>query len=218
MLDRLIALRGFRWGDDLAPAEQALLPEPADWVPARPLVDALVSALARAGAAPVLARTPVRLVDPAVLDESRADAVVAQRAAEAAAAIDAVLAVLVASSDGDGLTVDDADAIGQMHAVLAPLVQRDLGSAVTPRTAGRAPAAGRDGRVARGRGGRGRGATVPRSAGASRCPRPTRRPPWRSPGARRRRSWKFLDGGWRRVKRLVAAGLRRGRPRRSGRR
>ena len=64
VVDRLIALRGFRWGDDLTPAEQALLPEPADWVPARPLVDALVAALARAGAAPVLARTPVRLRRP----------------------------------------------------------------------------------------------------------------------------------------------------------
>ncbi|KQY22295.1 hypothetical protein ASD16_16910 [Cellulomonas sp. Root485] len=206
VLDRLIALRGFRWGDDLAPAEQALLPEPADWVPARPLVDALVSALARAGAAPVLARTPVRLVDPVILDESRADAVVAQRASEAAAAIDAVLALLVASSDGDGLTVDDADAIGQMHAVLAPLVQRDLGSAVTPRT----PAARRL-----------QDATdewraVEATADAADRSAVGWREPLSAPDAvaaleiaRRRETsaWKFLDGGWRRVKRLVAAGF-----------
>ena len=85
VLERLIALRGSRWGDDLTPAEQALLPEPADWVPARHLVDALASALARAGAAPVLARTPARLIDPAVLDQPRADAVVAQRAQDAVA-------------------------------------------------------------------------------------------------------------------------------------
>ncbi|KQS98432.1 AAA domain-containing protein [Cellulomonas sp. Leaf395] len=209
VLDRLIALRGFRWGDDLTPAEQALLPEPADWVPARPLVDALVAALARAGAPPVLARTPVRLVDPAVLDESRADAVVAQRAQEAVHAIDAVLALLVAagaSADGDGLTVDDADAVGQMHAVLAPLVQRDLGTAVTPRT----PVARRlqDATVA--------WREVEATADAADRAATGWREPLSAPDAaaaldiarRREQSmWKFLDGGWRRVKKLVAAGF-----------
>ena len=137
VLERLVALRGFAWGAQLAPAEQALLPEPGPWVSARPRVDVLVAALARAGAPPVLARTPVRLLDPAVLDQPRSDAVVAQRALEVVQALDAVLAGLVAagaSADGDGLTVDDADAVGQMHAVLAPLVQRGLGDAVTPRT------------------------------------------------------------------------------------
>ncbi|MBO3103973.1 AAA domain-containing protein [Cellulomonas fengjieae] len=209
VLDRLIALRGFRWGDDLSPAQQALLPEPADWVPVRPLVDALVAALARAGAAPVLARTPVRLVDPAVLDESRADAVVAQRAQGAVQALDAVLALLVAagaSADGDGLTVDDADAVGQMHAVLAPLVQRDLATAVTPRTpAARrlqdATAAWRD---------------VEAAADAADRAAAGWREPLSAPDAaaaleiaRRREpsAWKFLDGGWRRVKGLVAAGF-----------
>ncbi|GEK21841.1 AAA domain-containing protein [Cellulomonas xylanilytica] len=209
VLDRLIALRGFRWGDDLTPAEQALLPEPSDWVPARPLVDALVSALARAGAAPVLARTPVRLLDPAILDESRADAVVAQRAQEAVHAVDAVLAVLVAagaSDDGDGLTVDDADAVGQMHAVLAPLVQRDLGSAVTTRT----PAARRlqDATVA--------WREVEAAADAADRAAAGWREPLSAPDAaaaldiaRRREpsALKFLDGGWRRVKRLVATGF-----------
>lgn len=206
VLDRLISLRGFRWGDDLTPAEQALLPEPADWVPARPLVDSLVSALARAGAAPVLARTPVRLVDPAILHESRADAVVAQRAQEAVHAIEAVLALLVASSDADGLTVDDADAIGQMHAVLAPLVQRDLGSAVTPRT----PAARRlqDATAA--------WREVEAAADAADRAAVGWREPLSAPDAaaaldiaRRREpsAWKFLDGGWRRVKKLVADGF-----------
>ncbi|WP_456787078.1 AAA domain-containing protein [Cellulomonas sp. P5_C5] len=206
VLDRLIALRGFRWGDDLSPAEQALLPEPADWVPARPLVDALVSALARAGAAPVLARTPVRLVDPVILDESRADAVVAQRASGAAAAIDAVLALLVASSDADGLTVDDADAIGQMHAVLAPLVLRDLGSAVTPRT----PAARRlqDATVAW-REVEATADTADRAAVGWREPLSAPDAAAALEIARRREpsAWKFLDGGWRRVKRLVEAGF-----------
>ncbi|WP_421735557.1 AAA domain-containing protein [Cellulomonas sp.] len=203
VLERLIALRGFRWGDDLTPAEQALLPEPSDWVPARPLVDALVAALARAGAAPVLARTPARLIDPAVLDQPRADAVVAQRAQDAAAAVDAVLAVL---GDGDDLTVDDADAVGQMHAVLAPLVQRDLGSAVTPRT----PAARRlqDATVA--------WREVEAAADAADRAASGWREPLSAPDAtaaleiaRRREAsvWKFLDGGWRRVKRLVEAGF-----------
>ncbi|WP_421742711.1 AAA domain-containing protein [Cellulomonas sp.] len=203
VLERLIALRGFRWGDDLTPAEQALLPEPSDWVPARPLVDALVAALARAGAAPVLARTPARLIDPCVLDQPRADAVVAQRAQEAAAAVDAVLAVL---GDGDELTVDDADAVGQMHAVLAPLVQRDLGSAVTPRT----PAARRL-----------QEATVAwRETEAVADAADRAASGWREPLsapdaaaaleiARRRETsvWKFLDGGWRRVRKLVDAGF-----------
>ena len=187
VLDRLIALRGFRWGDDLTPAEQALLPEPADWVPARPLVDALVSALARAGAAPVLARTPVRLVDPAILDESRADAVVAQRAQEAVAAIDAVLAVLVASSDGRRAhgrrrRRDRADARGP----------RPAGPA-RPRLGGHPAHAGRRAgcRTRRWPGARSRRPrtrpTGRRWAGASRCPRPTRRLRSRSRGVVRRR-------------------------------
>ena len=70
VLERLVALRGFRWGDDLSPARAGAAARAGGWVSARPLVDALVAALARAGAAPVLARTPVRLVDPAVLDRA----------------------------------------------------------------------------------------------------------------------------------------------------
>ena len=61
--------------------------------------------------------------------------------------------------------------------------------------------------VARGRGRRGRGRPGRGRAGASRCPRPTRRRRSRSPGDARTSAWKFLDGGWRRVKRLVAAGF-----------
>ncbi|MET0788207.1 MAG: AAA domain-containing protein [Cellulomonas sp.] len=212
VLERLIALRSSRWGAELTPAEQAMLPEPGEWVPARPLVDALTGALARAGAAPVLARTPVRLVDPVALDQPRADAVVAQRADAAVRALDAVLAVLVglvaagASTDGDGLTVDDADAVGQMHAVLAPLVQRGLGAAVTPRTPEarrleEAAVAWRD---------------VEAAADAADRAASGWREPLSAPDAaaaleiaRRREAsfWKFLDGGWRRVRRLVESGF-----------
>jgi hypothetical protein len=209
VLERLIGLRDSRWGSALTPAEQALLPEPGAWVPARPLVDALVDALGRAGAAPTLARTPARLVDPAVLEQPRADAVVAQRSEETVAALGAVLSVLVAggaSADGDALTVDDADAVGQMHAVLAPLVQRSLGDAVTPRT-----------REAR----RLEEATVAwRETEAAADAADRAAAGWRAPLAapdaaaalqiaRRREGsfWKFLDGGWRRVRGLVAAGF-----------
>ena len=160
VLDRLIALRAHRWGDELTPAEQALLPEPADWVPARPSVDALVGALARAGAEPVLARTPVRLVDPTVLDEARADAVVAQRAQEAVQAIDAVLAVLGAAgatADGDGLTVDDADAVGAAARGAGAPGRAGPRLRGHPAHAGRAPARAGHRGVARGRGGRGGG-------------------------------------------------------------
>ncbi|MEZ0446341.1 AAA domain-containing protein [Cellulomonas sp. ICMP 17802] len=207
VLDRLVALRGSRWGADLTPVEQALLPEPGAWVPARPLVDALVGALARAGVEPVLARSPVRLVDPEVLDQPRADAVVAQRAAEAVAASDAVLALLVAAGGStDGLTLDDADAVGQMHAVLAPLVRRSLGAAVTPRT----PEARRleEATVA--------WREVEAAADAADRAAVGWRAPLSAPDAaaaleiaRRREGsfWKFLDGGWRRVRRLVDDGF-----------
>ena len=105
------------------------------------------------------------------------------------------------------LTVDDADAVGQMHAVLAPLVQRDLGTAVTPRT----PAARhlQDATVA--------WREVEAAADAADRAAAGWREPLSRPGRRRRarhrpasrdaRSWKFLDGGWRRVKRLVEAGF-----------
>lgn len=209
VLERLVALRASRWGAELTPGEQALLPEPGAWVPVRPLVDALTGALARAGAAPVLARTPVRLVDPAVLDQPRADAVVAQRAADAVGTLDAVLAVLVAggaSTDGDGLTVDDADAVGQMHAVLAPLVQRGLGSAVTPRTPEarrleESAVAWRDVEAA--------ADAADRAAAGWRQPLSAADAVAALEIARRREAsfWKFLDGGWRRVRRLVESGF-----------
>ncbi|WP_456826142.1 AAA domain-containing protein [Cellulomonas sp. P5_E12] len=209
VLERLVSLRGSRWGAALTPVEQALLPEPGDWVPARPRVDALVAALARAAAPPVLARTPVRLLDLAVLDQPRADAVVAWRAEEAVHAIDAVLAVLRAAgaaADGDGLTVDDADAVGQMHAVLGPLVQRGLGDAVTPRS--------REARQLEDAG------VAWRETEAAADAADRAAVGWREPLsapdaaaaleiARRREAsfWKFLDGGWRRVRGLVAAGF-----------
>ena len=93
-----------------------------------------------------------------------------------------------------------------MHAVLAPLVQRGLGAAVTPRT-----------REAR----RLQEATVAwRETEAAADAADRAAVGWREPLsapdaaaaleiARRREAsfWKFLDGGWRRVRGLVAAGF-----------
>ncbi len=129
-LERLIALRSARWGDDLTPAEQRLLPPPGDWLAARPAVDAVVAALARGGGEPILARSPLRLLDPAVLHEPRADAAVAERAESARQAIDAVLAGLSAvapAPDVEGLSEDHVTEIVAMHTVLGPLAHRGLG-------------------------------------------------------------------------------------------
>ena len=111
-------------------------------------------------------------------------------------AIDAVLAaarrvVRRRRAHGGRRRRDRADARGARPA--GPARPRLGGHPAHP---GRAPAAGRDGRVARGRGDRGRGRPCRGRAGASRCPRPTRRRPSRSPGdARRRRGSSSTGAG-----------------------
>ena len=207
VLDRLIALRGFRWGDDLTPAEQALLPEPADWVPARPLVDALgVRPGPRRGrpGARAHAGPAGRPGDPRRVARRRG-----RRAARAGggARSSAVLA--------------RARRVVRRRRAHGGRRRRDRADARGPRPAGPArPRLRRSPRAPRRRAGcrtrRRRGARSRRPRTRPTVPRSGWREPLSAPDAaaaleiaRRRETsaWKFLDGGWRRVKRLVAAGF-----------
>lgn len=136
VLDRLVALRSARWGDDLAPALARLLPDPARWRAARPAVDRLTSALARGGEPVALAASPLALVDPAVLGAHRADAQVALAAETVGTDWSRVLAVLrAADPTHSDATPADAHRVAALHAVLDPLARHGRLDALRGRSA-----------------------------------------------------------------------------------
>ena len=173
VLDRLIALRDVRWGDDLTPAEQALLPEPADWVAVRPLVDALVSALTRAGSAPVLARTPVRLVDP-----RSSTSPAPTRSWRSARRRPCARSSGARGAGRVRPTATDSPWTTPTRSVRCTRSSPRWSSATSVGRSPRAPRRRAGSRTRRWRGARSRRPrtqpTVPPSGGASRCPRPTR--------------------------------------------
>ncbi len=79
-LDRLVALRDSRWGDDLSASDLRVVPAPDAWRAVRPAVDRLGDALARAGHDRVLARTPLAAIRPGALADARAEMTVAAAA------------------------------------------------------------------------------------------------------------------------------------------
>lgn len=204
LADRLIALRSSRWGDDLAPTEQRLLPLADEWLAARPDIDALAAALARHGGTGVVRRSPVARVDPACLADPRADALVAERAATVGAALGSARGCLGAVPDD--LTVDQAGAVARLHALLDPVAQRGRLDVLRQRSA----VAGELREQASAHKAASRAAQQAASAAAG----------WHQPLGpedaraalqvardKERSLWRFLNGDWRRVREAVARGF-----------
>jgi hypothetical protein len=97
LLEVLVDLREQAWPDGALPTVRRVLPSPADWWAARPVVDRVAAALAAAGAAPVLATSPARFLAPHVLSAVRPDAEVAVRGPQAAHTVRAATAALGAA-------------------------------------------------------------------------------------------------------------------------
>ncbi|WP_460846676.1 DUF4011 domain-containing protein, partial [Nocardioides ultimimeridianus] len=125
-LDRLVALRDARWGEDLTADQQQLVPAPEAWRSARGAVDRLGDALARAGQDRMLARSPLAAVSAAVLEGVRPELTVGA-AAEALAEFAARLRSLLQEAAGPepgALRVAEVRRIAELHALIDPLARR----------------------------------------------------------------------------------------------
>lgn len=132
VVERLVAAHNSRWGDDLEPALRRLLPASGVWAAAAPSVDAIAAALRRADGAGILARSPLRRLDPRILDGPRADAEVAHQAGRAGPAVDALVGVVADPDDPAELTLSDARAVAGLLALLAPVAARGRGNVLDP--------------------------------------------------------------------------------------
>ncbi|WP_134738764.1 AAA domain-containing protein [Nocardioides sp. 503] len=203
LVDRLVALRESHWGTDLPPAEQRLLPLADEWREARSSVDALAAALARHDGEEVLGRSPARHLDPACLADPRVDALVAERAATVAAALDDVRRRL--GGGPEGLTLAEARAVGRLHELLDPLAQRGRLDVLRQRSADAvalrelAAAHEQAARVAQEAAAAAAGWREPLAPDDARAALEVAR-------AKERSVWRFLSGDWRRVRDAVASG------------
>ena len=187
VLDRLIALRGFRWGDDLTPAEQALLPEPADWVPARPLVDALVVRAGPRGCRSRCSRARRSGWSTPRSSTSRAPT----RSSRSALPRRRRRSTRCSPCSSRRPTATGSRSTTPTRSARCTRCSPRWSSATSARRSPRAPRPRAGCRTRRSRGARSRRPrtrpTEPRWAGASRCPRPTRRRPSTSRAAASRR-------------------------------
>lgn len=149
LIERLVDLRAQRWAEGATPAVRRLLPTPAQWWAARPVVEQVAASLSASGHDPVLAASPGRFLAPQVLDAVRADAEVAVRAPAAADAVRAAVAALAAVSrpadprgvawPGDGgaagVHLAVAGAAGDLGRLLRPVAERGRAAALRPGTA-----------------------------------------------------------------------------------
>jgi uncharacterized protein DUF4011/AAA domain-containing protein len=151
LVNRLAELRDHRWGDDLSPDERRMLPSPTEWWSARPFVHKVAQELAAADPATggVLARSPLAFLVP----ERWGDAEVPSRAREIEFHWSAVATALaesgatepetVATSPtgasaleaGQGWSVKQARALGELGRVISPLADHEAVDAIDPSSA-----------------------------------------------------------------------------------
>ena len=208
LVERLVELREGRPEVDPTPAERALLPLPAAWWAARPLLGRIETAIAVTGGSAVLASNAVvHLADP-VLAAARPDAEAAVAADAATAALGSVLAALERAGQASPAAASPASVAraAALGAVLLPLAQRGQ-SSVLDRSSPAAESLGRhvkDWQAAQ-------RTLADRAAAAS---------GWRAPlaledaraalavaQARERSLFRFLSGDWRRVRGAVNRGF-----------
>ncbi|CAN5122518.1 WGR domain-containing protein [soil metagenome] len=202
VLDRLVSLAASRWGDDLSPAQVLLLPDLGAWQAARAPVTRLDEVLPGP-----LATTCLALVDLDALDRSHAEAFVSAAAAQVERALAAVVQALTGAGGeaAASLTPAGAGAVAGLHAVLDPLARRDRLGAVQSRSAtATALASARDvqRRLAD-------TAEITGLAAAGWQQRPTAdeaRQAMEIARAKERAPFRFFNGEWRRVRRLVEQG------------
>lgn len=143
VIERLIELRDRRWGSELKPDERRLIPGADHWWAARPIVDQLASALTVAAGDPRLALSPVRFLTAAILDTVRPDAEIAAAAPRAAGELRQVVATLdeaaqlaggepgrsgPAGESAASLTPASAARVAELGAFVLPLARRDCAS------------------------------------------------------------------------------------------
>ena len=145
VVNQLAELRDHRWETDLE--GRRLVPAPADWWSARPVVTTLAHALAAAdpSSGGVLAHSPLGLVRTEIWTAPGADAEIPARAAQIRDSWAAVSETLSSSAaPASGAAVPEPDegwdnqplsrlrALGELGVTLRPLAERGLGSAMDP--------------------------------------------------------------------------------------
>ncbi|MBL0748356.1 AAA domain-containing protein [Nocardioides baculatus] len=206
-LDRLVALRESRWGDDLPADLLQVVPAPDAWSAARPAVDRLGDALARTGRDRVLARTPLAAIRGDVLAEARAEVAVASAAEAATGSLGRVLGLLSTAGGPEpgSLSVAQVREVAGLHALLDPLARRGALGVLSGRST-----AATELTAARRHQGEVHAAAASAAEAASRWTEPLQ------PDdavdaldvARRKEdaAFRFLSGEWRRVKAMVERG------------
>jgi len=205
LIEQLVAAPASRWGEDLAPGHRRWLPAAGAWRAAYPAVVSVAEALTRSGAPPVLARSPLRRLDPHALELPHADAEIAHRAGIAGPLVQAVRDALDAGGGPSDLSLADVRRLADLLPLLAALTERGRGDAVRGGSAAagelRAAAAAQVEVLERAR----------RLTDAATGWHQPLGPPDAAAAleiARRREAspLRFLSGEWRRVRRLVRAG------------
>jgi len=137
IVNRLVELRGHRWGTDLPAARRRLLPGPADWWQGRPAVAAVAGAMpvGTFAGSPLSAVTAELWSGPAPDAEIPARAAVAERAwAAAGAAVDDVVARQPWAAELHDAPVERLRVVAELAAVAAPLAERGRSAVLDPAT------------------------------------------------------------------------------------
>ncbi|GAA1537134.1 AAA domain-containing protein [Nocardioides humi] len=208
-LDRLVALRHARWGEELSADRQLLVPAPEAWQAARGAVDRLGEALARAGHGRILARSPLSAVEPSVLGDPRAELTVGAAAEALAGALARPRALLVAAGGPDpgALSLSQVWQVAELHALLDPLARRGALGVLSGRSvaATELTAAADRQRAAR----EAAEAAAQAAAGWAEAPGPEEaRAALEVARHKEGAAFRFFNGEWRRVRGLVGRGWR----------